>query len=261
MDTENNEFDVAQTIVVLNLTVAQCKRLIAKSLVQLPIVQKKMKKGMIILTRGTTNTYLAEELIGYNEPHGAFLTGHFVPDGTVSLDKHIEKKDTEIILIDGKRVDMPYEEAVKLLKEDDIVFKGANMINYKLKQAAVCIGAYDGGTTSRFLPYIGKGKAQLIIPVGMEKDTSFDLSQMDTKVTPNTMRLSFTPLLHVFENAQLYTEIEALKQNAHVRVFPNGKGGVAGREGGCSFVVSGDFQEVTKVIGADDKMEKPFHEQ
>ena len=242
------KMDKYDAMVEINLTVSEGKRLIAKALVNMPLVKEKMDHGMIILTRGTTNTYLAEELIGFHQPHGAFLTGHFLPVGTQSLSAHVKKKFNEIILIDGKEVPLSYADALELLKEDDIVFKGGNLMNYAKRQVGVCIGAPDGGTVYRFLPYVGHKKAKLIVPIGLEKDTSFDLDEIASTLEGEYEKKSFLPKIHIYKDCILFTEIEAIQQFADVKVFPNGLGGISGREGGASLVVAGRTDELEKVL-------------
>lgn len=231
----------------INLTVSESKRLIAKGISELPIVKNKLQKGMIIVTKGTTNTYIAEELIGQSIEHGSFLTGHFVPEGQIELNRDKEKI-SEIILKDGKQLDVTYVEALKMLQPGDIVFKGGNLLNYSKKQAAVCIGAPDGGTTYRFLPYIGDDKAQLIIPIGLEKETSANLEVYEDALNAGNERMNFVPKLYLYKTGMIFTEIEAIRQFADVKVFPYGVGGVAGREGGVSLVVAGTKDEVEKVL-------------
>lgn len=231
----------------INLTVSEGKRLIAKGFCAMPEVKERLKKGMILITRGTTNTYIAEELAGLTAPHGAFLTGHFVPEGTKPLNKDVDGRG-EIVLKDGKLVEMNYAEALKELREGDLILKGGNLLNYARKQAAVCIGAPDGGTTYRLLPYVGEGKARLIIPIGLEKETSADLSEYESILASSHAKLTFVPKLHLYKTGTIFTEIEALKQFADVEVFPYGVGGVAGREGGVSLTVAGPEEEVKKVL-------------
>lgn len=244
----------------INLTVSEGKRLIAKGISALPVIREKMQKGTIIITRGTTNTYIAEELMGLEAAHGAFLTGHFVPEGTEKLNKRVATKLNEIILVDGKQVDMTYAEALKTLKAGDIVLKGGNLLNYDEGQAAVCVGAADGGTIYKCLPFVGKGKAQLIVPIGLEKETSANLKTIEKKLEKKNERLTFLPKIYVYKDYTLYTEVEALKQFANVKVFPFGIGGVAGREGGISLVVAGSQEEVNKVLELVKSIqgEKPF---
>ena len=46
------------------LTVAESKRLIAKAVAQMPIVKNALANGMVIIIKGTTNRYVAEEITG-----------------------------------------------------------------------------------------------------------------------------------------------------------------------------------------------------
>ena len=52
----------------------------------------------------------------------------------------------------------------------------------------------------------------------------------------------------MFRTGTVFTEIEAILQFADVKVFPYGVGGISGREGGVSLVISGSETEVNKVL-------------
>ncbi|WP_291601711.1 hypothetical protein [Bacteroides sp.] len=250
-----------EVIAGINLTVSEGKRLIAKGILNTPRIREKLENGMIIITRGTTNTYIAEELANLSSPHGSFLTGHFVPEGAQRVGKDVEQKK-EIVLENGKVVDLSYEDALKKLKKGDIIFKGGNLLNYERKQAAVCIGAPDGGTTYRLLPYVGAEKAELIIPIGLEKETSANLRDYEKALDNKNQKLNFVPKLHLYKEGTIFTEIEALKQFANVKAFPYGVGGVANREGGVSLVIVGVKSEVEKILSLVKSIqgEKPFGE-
>src|SRR5208337_2828860 len=53
------------------LTVADSKRLIVKN---------ALAKGMVIIIKGTTNAYVAEEITGKKVEHAAFVTGRIEPE-------------------------------------------------------------------------------------------------------------------------------------------------------------------------------------
>lgn len=231
----------------VNLTVSEGKRLIAKGIMAIHSVKEKLEKGMIIVTKGTTNTYIAEELLNKSIEHGSFVIGHFAPEGQspVNADKrHMQ----EVVIKDGKVLDVTYEEALKMLEPGDIVMKGGNLLNYSMKQAAVCIGAPNGGTTYKLLPYVGEGKAELIIPIGLEKETTANLEILENTLNAGNERLNSVPRLYMFRTGTVFTEIEAILQFADVKVFPYGVGGISGREGGVSLVISGSETEVNKVL-------------
>ena len=231
----------------VNLTVSEGKRLIAKGIMAMPSVKEKLEKGMIIVTKGTTNTYIAEELLNTSIEHGSFVIGHFAPEGQspVNADK---RQMQEVVIKDGKLLDVTYDEALKMLEPSDIVMKGGNLLNYSMKQAAVCIGAPNGGTTYKLLSYVGEGKAELIIPIGLEKETTANLEILENTLNAGNERLNSVPRLYMFRTGTVFTEIEAIRQFAYVKVFPYGVGGISGREGGVSLVISGSETEVNKVL-------------
>ena len=236
-----------ETISTVRLTVSESKRLIAKGLAANKDVQDRLKNGMVIITLGTTNTYIAEELAGLEAPRGSFVTGRIFPTVKDDFAKDL-KRCTEIVLVKGKVTDMPYVEALKRMTEKDIVFKGANMLNYAKRQAAVCVGAPDGGTVAKLRKYTDNGKGRWIVPVGLEKETTQDLFEIQRLVNGSSHRAKGTVRLNATQG-NVYTEIEAVKEFADVDVFVTAKGGVDGAEGGVSLLVCGSEQEVEKVNG------------
>lgn len=250
---EIEEGDIAANI---NLTVAEGKRLIAKGIANHPQVKERMKKGTIVILTGSTNTYIAEELINLNEPHGSFVLGYITPAKGAPNFKEGISSTKDITIIDGKWVDMPYEEALRNAKKGDIVFKGANMLNYKKKQTALCIGSADGGPAGR----VRETRADLFIPIGLEKETSGDLSVFVNLLTNKPESVSAPRIWLHPSDAIIYTEIEAIKTVASVNIIPFAIGGIAGREGGISLAIYGEKDEVQKALNlvASVQGEAPF---
>ncbi len=229
----------------VRLTVSESKRLIAKGISMNKEVRERLENGMVIITLGTTNTYIAEELAGLDAPRGSFVTGRIFPSSKEDFAKDMERR-SEIVLLKGKPVDMSYEQALAKMHPEDIVFKGANMVNYAKRQAAVCVGAPDGGTVAKLRRYTDVGKGKWIVPVGLEKETSQDLFEVQKITDGKTQRGRGTVRLSVTQG-NIYTEIEAVKELADVDVFVTAKGGVDGAEGGVSLLVCGKWDEVSKV--------------
>ncbi|MDD5168281.1 MAG: hypothetical protein PHN75_05650, partial [Syntrophales bacterium] len=150
------------------LTVAESKRLIGKAVAQMPIVKNALEKGMIIVIKGTTNAYVAEELSGKKPDHAAFVTGRIEPEKAA---KYLpEAKPVNHLVLDkGKVLDISLPEAAKKLKMGDVVIKGGNALDYKNKVAAVDILDPMGGTTGITMPIIVARKVHLVIPIGLEK--------------------------------------------------------------------------------------------
>ena len=231
----------------ISLTVSESKRLIAKAIAQMPIIKKAMKDGMVIITRGTTNTYVAEEILGTSIERGAFVTGRVYPQkGGTRLNP--STKPSEIILINGK-VDkkISYSEAVKKLKVGDVVIKGGNALDYRNKSVGVYTGGSSGGTTGTFLPYVIANKAYLVIPIGLEKLIAGDVIELSNKMRDPVESLNKVYSMFLL-TGEIVTEIEALKILTGVSAFQSGAGGIGGAEGGVMLVLRGLMDKVEKAL-------------
>ncbi|MFI4912410.1 MAG: hypothetical protein ACIAQZ_12155 [Sedimentisphaeraceae bacterium JB056] len=241
------------------LTVAEGKRLIGKSIARLPEVKKALEQGIVIICRGTTNTYVAEEILGQKFEHGPFTTGKIYPSTDA---KKVSRGNpiSEIVLINGKwEKEVSFKEALEQLKPGDVVIKGGNALDYKNKLAGVCIGAPDGGTTGKFMPYVVARKAHLIIPIGLEKQVTTDLITLSEKMQEPIEYLSYVPSMFLL-NGKIVTEIEAIKTFADVEAFDGASGGIGGAEGSTWIVVRGKKEEVEKALKTIESVqgEKPF---
>lgn len=226
------------------LTVSESKRLIAKGIAANKDVKDRLENGIVIITLGTTNTYLAEELAGLSAPRGSFVTGRIFPSSKEDFARGM-KRQSEIVLMKGKPADISYADALARMNAKDIVFKGANMVNYTKRQAAVCVGAPDGGTVAKLRKYTDEGKGRWIVPVGLEKETTQDLFEIQKITNGDIQRGKGTVRLNVTQG-NIYTEIEAMKEFADVDVHITAKGGVDGAEGGVSLLICGTKAEVEK---------------
>ena len=237
----------------VSLTVAESKRLIAKGIANHPQVKALLKKGTIVITNGTTNTYLAEELVGLSEPRGSFVTGHITPRDKGSISDGFTRMGY-ITIMDGKRVELLSEEAMQKVQKGDIIFKGANLLNYEKRQAGVDIGGESGGT----MRFIRETEGHVIVPVGLEKETFGDLSAYEKLFENRPEQLTPVPRvwLHL-EEAEIFTEIEAIKTIAAVNVVPFAMGGVAGCEGGVSLAIYGTKEEVQKALDFIATIQEP----
>ena len=154
--------DTVQAQVVL--TVAESKRLIAKAVAEMPIVKRALAEGMVIICKGTTNTYVAEEIVGKPIAHGAYVYGRTYPE---KGGKRLESVPPvrEYILVKGEvRPELALADAVQQLKPGDVVIKGANALDHERQTAGVLAGSPTGGTSGTILPFVTARKAHLVIP-------------------------------------------------------------------------------------------------
>jgi hypothetical protein len=243
------------------LTVSEGKRLIARAIVQMPVVQQALKNGLVIVCKGTTTTYVARELLNADIPHGAFLIGRVYPEKGGKRLKPTPGID-EIILINGKRQnDLSLAEAVKRLKAGDVVIKGANALNYERKLAAGLLGVPNpgAGTSGKIIPAIIGTKAHLIIPVGLEKEIGSNIVEVVKAMQTPTTTLG-NDLSMVLFTGDIVTEIEALQTLAGVSVLHVASGGIGGAEGSIRLLLRGSKQQVEKALKVIDDVqgEPPF---
>ena len=241
------------------LTVADSKRLIAKAVAQMPIVKNALANGMVIIIKGTTNAYVAEEITGQKISHTAYVTGRIEPEkGAKTLLKG--QTVNHIILEKGKVVDIPLADAVKKLKRGDVVIKGANALDYKNKLAAVNILDPSGGTTGITMPIIIARKVHLVIPVGLEKQVAGDIVDLTLK-TREPLETLHTPAGHSkapfpgdilptmwILTGEIVTELEAINILTGATAFQCSAGGVSGAEGAVWLVFRGTRDQVTKAL-------------
>jgi hypothetical protein len=241
------------------LTVAESKRLIAKAVARMPVVRDALQDGMVIVCKGTTNTYVAEELLGRRIPHGAFVIGRVTPH------KHARPLPTvepmaEVILVKGQpRPDLTLDAALTDLKPGDVIIKGANALDYAKRAAAVWLGSPTGGSTGKILPHVGPGKAHLVIPIGLEKQISGRVSEVVEAVNASGEGLEKLPRMQLLPGT-IVTELEALRILADVEAFQASAGGIAGAEGAVWLIWRGPRQAVddATLLVEDVQGEPPF---
>lgn len=227
-------------------TVSDAKRLIAKGVAQMPIVRKALTSGMVIIVKGTTNAYVAEEITGQKIDHPAFVRGRIQP--TKGGKKLPEVKALpDVILEKGKIVDIPLADAVKKLKAGDVVIKGANALDYKNKVAGVNIGDPSGGTTGITMPYIVARKAYLVIPVGLEKLVAGDVKELSLKMREPIETLNGLQSMFLL-TGEIVTELEAIEILTGAKAFQCSAGGIGGAEGSSWIVFRGTRDQVTKAL-------------
>ena len=241
------------------LTVAESKRLIGKAVAQMPIVKNALANGMVIIIKGTTNAYVAEEITGKKADHAAFVTGRIEPEkGAKNLPQ--VKAVNHIILEKGKVVDIPLPEAAKKLKAGDVVIKGANALDYKNKMAATNILHPEGGTLGATFPIVVARKAHLVIPVGLEKLVAGDMVDLTLKMrepmeslpAPSGSSSSAFPGHNIpsmwLLTGEIVTELEAIKILTGATAFQCSAGGISGAEGGAWLVFRGTRDQVHKAM-------------
>jgi hypothetical protein len=243
------------------LTVSESKRLIGNGVAKMPIVTRALRSGTVIIARGSTNTYVAEEILGRAIPRGAFLTGRVYPEKGGAKLAPPEKPLAELVLRKGKVArDVSFDEALNGLEPGDVVMKGANALDYRNKTAGIFIGHPKSGTIGKIVPLVIARKAHLVIPVGLEKQVAGDVQAIHSLLSEPMESVGghVCPLFPV--HGHIVTEVEALQTLAGVSALHVGSGGIGGAEGSVRLVFRGTKRNVKEALALIARMrgEAPF---
>lgn len=227
---------------VVTLTSSESKRLIAKGVAALPEVHQALAMGRMIIGNGTTNAFVAEELLGVtilklNYAAGIIAEGKlWVTEPEVRLQPHA--------LVDGQQVDTPWQQVLADFEGDDVFIKGANAVDPD-GLAGVLVAQPEGGTTGAMLGIVASRGSHLIVPVGLEKLIPSVLEAADHLGIKTTNRVIGLPCgLIPLTGARVITELEALEELFDVEAYHVASGGIAGSEGAVVIAIEGDQEEV-----------------
>ena len=228
------------------LTVSEAKRLIAKGVAALPAVREHMTDGMMVIAKGSTNAYVVEELFGKEIDLMSYKSGALTPaqpDTDPLSGQHEAMND--IVLENGNiRKDLDRFSAAEHFNPGDVYIKGANALDYANRKAGILIGAPNGGTIGSVIGHLVGKRAQLLLPVGLEKRVYGDIDMLHRKLqSPHSETWRLFPV-----SGTLITEIEALELLTGVTATLAAAGGIAGAEGCTALFVEGNTQAVAKAL-------------
>lgn len=243
----NNETIVKQYLV----TPASGKRIIAKAFLNIPRVNDALENNTIVIIAGTTNAYIAEEILCKIGQLSDFSKNRFFRGITLPPNKPNPQNSNDenpfigdIIIKKGKWLkEKTIFDIVDNLQKGDIILKGANTINIEKKQAGIYIGHPTGGTISAALQAVIGRRVELFLPVGLEKRVPGDIYEIAQKI--NALNAKGPRILPV--SGQLITELEAIEILTGAEVELVASGGVCGAEGSYWLAASGKKEEIEKV--------------
>jgi len=231
------------------ITPAAGKRLIAKALANHPTILNAIKNGTLVIIAGTTNGYVAEEILETYKISTDFSRSHFFRGITLPSNKTRTVEGrladeskfpgdvviTKGVWCKGKTI----ADVVDSLKEGDVILKGANALDIIHRQAAILIGHPKAGTIGLSIPAVAGRRVKLIVPVGLEKRISGDMHALAEKL--NAPGASGNRLLPVL--GEVFTELEAIKFLTGAEAELISAGGVCGAEGSCWLAVTGTKEQ------------------
>lgn len=246
---------------LVSLTPAESKRLIARGVIATEVVQNALQNGYVCITMGTTSAYIAEELLGeYDKTR--HIAGIVVPKGLAITDG--SKRFTDAIFHKGEYIKKTKViDVLDKLGPNDVIIKSANGLDEDYVPI-VLLAHETAGTVGVFLGAVAARNIKLIVPVGLEKSIPVSYSEFCGRFGKDDWDYAIgTPVGAIaLHEGMAFTEIDALETLFDVQAIPISAGGVNGAEGSITLFIEGGEEETARAFEflTDLKGEAPFPE-
>ena len=224
------------------VTTCMGKRLIGKAMALHPDIKAVLEKGTLVVIAGTTNGYVAEEVLkSLGQAEGfsreGFRRGMTLAPGAKAVEAELVG---DVVISDGEwQKGKTIFDVVDDLKAGDVVLKGANAFDAR-GQAAVQIGHPKGGTILAALATVVGRRVRLIVPVGLEKRVLEDVDVLARRCNaPGAKGPRLLPM-----PGEVFTELDGIKLMTGAEACLIAAGGIYGAEGAAWLGVSGSEEQV-----------------
>ncbi len=234
------------------ITPSAGKRLIAKALLEHAAIKKALDTHTVVIIAGTTNGYIAEELLesigqGKEFSRNRFFRGITLPPamattetgrlpdessfpGDVVIEKGVWRKGATVF------------DVLDTLSSGDLIIKGPNCISPDRRRAGVLIGHPEGGTIAAAMSAVVGRRVGLLLPAGLEKRVTDDLDSIASLLNrPGSTGPRMLPV-----SGEIVTEIEAIGLLFGLTAKLVAAGGVCGAEGSVWLAIQGDSEKIGK---------------
>lgn len=228
---------------LVTLTPAESKRLIAKGLLATEAIQNALNHGYLCITLGTTSSYVVEEILGeYDKTK--HIAGLVVPKGTSVLSREVRTSDA--IFYKGEYLEN--KKVIDVLDElgpDDIIIKSANALDANTVPL-VLLAHPTGGTVGSFLGAAASRNITVVMPVGYEKCIPMPYDVLVGQFGKDDWDYSIGMPVGVIavQEGIPFTESDALDALFGVFSVPIASGGVNGAEGAVTLFIEGDAEPI-----------------
>jgi hypothetical protein len=242
------------------LTVSESKRIIAKAILQFPMVKKAMSDGIVVIHPSSTTYFILEEL-GIELPpenKGLWICGHVCSKGLclsrpmveLMLGNYQAQEGTQypFDLIFKKGVLQtpgPLIDVLEQMGEDDVYIKAVNAIDPEGK-LGILLCVPGGGSIGSVIRNKPKRKYKILACSGIEKMIPTPIKEAGRLCRGLDRATGVKSSMTVLKPDAFLTEIEAFEMLTGCKATPVACGGVDGMEGGYIFVLEGTDAQLDK---------------
>jgi hypothetical protein len=229
---------------------SESRRLIAKAVIQMEEVKKARRKAYIILNGGTTNGYVAQELLGERDLDPRKFTAGTSTHRLLCVTDPGSRLPIPVVLYKGKRCPKTPAEALKDFHLETVIIKGANAVDPEGNVGVITSG-FDGGSFGSTVGTVTSQGLTYIFPVGLEKMVASvreAASWTGAKTLDYSLGADFGMYCIPPVRTKVVTEIESLKILADVEAKHIASGGIGESAGAVVLIVRGETKNVKKAI-------------
>ncbi len=226
---------------LISLDTISSKKLIAKAVRE--YIKDEIEKRLIIISKGSTNSFLVEEILGRKIDKNRYIAGFIDKYGPCVTDANFRLKD--IIIDRGKIIEDDLTKYITRLSKGDILIKGGNALD-KDGYVGVLLASKEGGTL-KYYPMLKAKGVRIIIPISLDKYIPHSLREISNQAgieeidESETIKLGIIPI-----SGEVITEIEAFKILFDVNAYLMAGGGLNDRN--KLFLIIGEERKVKGVI-------------
>ena len=231
---------------LFTLTPAESKRLLGKAIAALPEVQNARNNGYLLISRGSTTAFVAEEVLGTKVAKERYMAGQVIKGVLCVLGA--EDRAKPITIYKGEVLPVEPGTVLDKLAPGDVLIKGGNAVD-PFGNVGVLMASPAGGTMGQFYMAMKARGLDIIYPVGLEKLIP---SVEDAARYGGIQALGRTIGVKVgmacVADGRAFTEIEAIESLFGLDAVCYAAGGWGGAEGSVTLVVEGDDEDVNACI-------------
>ncbi len=226
----------------LVLTPSESKRIIARAVARMPILETALEAGRVVIGHGTTNACVVEEVLGHATPRWRYAAG-IIADGRLGVTDDATRLPP-IALKAGTPFDGDWVELLREFGRGDVFIKGGNALDPD-GNVGVLLGSDVGGTVGQMLGIVAARGAHLVAPIGLEKLVPDVIESARHCGIATSGYADGLPVgMAVLTNAQVVSELEAFEMLCGVQAWHIASGGVGGSEGAVTLAVEGPARAV-----------------
>lgn len=221
------------------------RRLIARGVTRLPEVQRALHEGLVVVTLGTTNAYVAEEILGRPIERERFCAGYI---GDTLTWVRPDRQAKPLVLRRGQAVDLSLDEVLAELKAGDVLIKGANVLDPE-GVCGVFMASPAGGTVGKFaIPALARG-VETVIPISCAKSIHGYVTALAREVGIGKVKEATGSAIGLYPLVgRVVTEVEAVALLYGARAVHLASGGIGGGTGAVTLLVVGEAEQVRRAF-------------